>query len=117
MLIKPETAKYISGFSLMISILTFLTNMYYNGKAEEHKRISNTPLFLFDSAKYLYELNEDFVKNSIQIDIFNFSNESSLVTNDKAKAHYMGKNKNFIYLKNVCGIAKNVIVEYCQNVI
>ena len=66
MLIKPETAKYISGFSLVISLLTFLTNMYYNGKAEEHKRISNTPLFLFDSTKYSYELNKDFIKNSIQ---------------------------------------------------
>ena len=117
MLIKPETAKYISVFSLVISLLTFLTNMYYNGKAEEHKRISNTPLFLFDSTKYSYELSKDFIKNSIQIDIFNYSNESSLVTNDKAKAHYIGKNKNFIYLKNVCEIAKNVIVEYCQNVI
>lgn len=52
MLIKPESAKYMSGFSLVISILTFLTNMYYNGKAEEHKRISNTLLFLFDSTKY-----------------------------------------------------------------
>lgn len=52
MLIKPETEKYMSGFSLVISILTFLTNMYYNGKAEEHKRISNTLLFLFDSTKY-----------------------------------------------------------------
>ncbi|BBK26880.1 hypothetical protein SAP2_00640 [Staphylococcus arlettae] len=62
MLIKPETAKYISGFSLVISLLTFLTNMYYNGKAEEHKRISNTPLFLFDSTKYSYELNKDFNK-------------------------------------------------------
>ncbi|REH87986.1 hypothetical protein DOS58_09875, partial [Staphylococcus felis] len=66
MLIKPETAKYISGFSLVISILTFLTNMYYNGKAEEHKRVSNTPLFLFDSTKYSYELSEDFIKDSIQ---------------------------------------------------
>lgn len=45
MLIKSETAKYISGISLVISILTFLTNMYYNGKAEEYKRISNTPFF------------------------------------------------------------------------
>ena len=62
MLIKTETAKYISGFSLVISLLTFLTNMYYNGKAEEHKRISNTPLFLFDSTKYSYELNKDFNK-------------------------------------------------------
>lgn len=111
MLIKPETAKYISGFSLVISLLTFLTNMYYNGKAEEHKRISNTPLFLFDSTKYSYELNKDFIKNSIQIDIFNFSNESSLVTNDKAKTHFIGQNKNFIYLKNVGEVAKNVIVE------
>ncbi len=111
MLIKPETAKYISGFSLVISILTFLTNMYYNGKAEEHKRISNTPLFLFDSTKYSYELSEDFIKDGIQIDIFNFSNESSLITNDKAKAYFIGKNKNFIYLKNVGGVAKNVIVE------
>ncbi|PNZ48832.1 hypothetical protein, partial [Staphylococcus intermedius] len=111
MLINPETAKYISGFSLVISILTFLTNMYYNGKAEEHKRISNTPLFLFDSTKYSFELSEDFVKNSIQIDIFNFSNESSVVTNNNAKAHFIGKNKNFIYLKNVGGVAKNVIVE------
>ncbi len=99
MLIKTETAKYISGFSLVISLLTFLTNMYYNGKAEEHKRISNTPLFLFDSTKYSYELNKDFIKNSIQIDIFNFSNESSLVTNDKAKAHYIGKNKKFYIFK------------------
>lgn len=56
MLIKPETAKYISGFSLVISLLTFLTNMYYNGKAEEHKRISNTPLFLFRIFTVLYIL-------------------------------------------------------------
>lgn len=93
MLIKPETAKYISGFSLVISILTFLTNMYYNGKAEEYKRISNTPFFLFDSTKYSYELSEDFVKDSIQIDIFNFSNESSLVTNDRAKVYFIEKIK------------------------
>ncbi|RIL37005.1 hypothetical protein [Staphylococcus equorum] len=111
MLIKPETAKYISGFSLVISILTFLTNMYYNDKAEEHKKISNTPLFLFDSTEYSYELSKDFIKNSIQLDIFNFSNESSLVTNDKAKSHFIGEHKNFISLKNVGGVAKNVIVQ------
>lgn len=66
---------------------------------------------MFDSTKYSYELSEDFVKDSIQIDIFNFSNESSLVTNDRAKVYFIGKNKNFIYLKNIGGVAKNVIVE------
>ena len=93
------------------SLDKLIVNKEQNGKAEEHKRISNTPLFLFDSTKYSYELNKDFIKNSIQIDIFNFSNESSLVTNDKAKTHFIGQNKNFIYLKNVGGVAKNVIVE------
>ena len=94
MLIKTETAKYISGFSLVISLLTFLTNMYYNGKAEEHKRISNMPLFLFDSTEYSYELSKDFVKNSIQIDIFNNGNNPFFVTNDNAKSNYIGISKN-----------------------
>ncbi|MCR0867533.1 MULTISPECIES: hypothetical protein [Staphylococcaceae] len=111
MLIRPDLAKFISGFSLVISIFTFLSNMYYNDKAEEHKRISNMPLFLFDSTEYSYELSKDFVKNSIQIDIFNNGNNPFFVTNDNAKSNYIGNNKNHFLLKNVGGVAKDVTVE------
>lgn len=100
MLIRPDLAKFISGFSLVISIFTFLSNMYYNDKAEEHKRISNMPLFLFDSTEYSYELSKDFVKNSIQIDIFNNGNNPFFVTNDNAKSNYIGISKNDGWIKN-----------------
>ncbi|MFS4465311.1 hypothetical protein ACMFKE_07920 [Staphylococcus haemolyticus] len=103
--------KYISGLSLIVSILTFIMNMYYNSKAEEHKRLTNMPLFLFDMTKYGYEQDKDFIKDSIQIDIFNFEEDYPMIVNDKAKSKFIGKNKNYFSLKNVGGVAKNVVVK------
>lgn len=106
MLIRPDLAKFISVFSLVISIFTFLANMCYNDKIEEHKRISNTPLFLFDSTEYSCEFSKDFIKNIIQIDMFNNGSSPFFVTNDNAKSNYIGNNKNYFLLKNVGGVEK-----------
>ncbi len=42
---NSEKSKYISGFSLVVSIFPFLKHMYYNGKSEGYKRILNIPYF------------------------------------------------------------------------
>lgn len=110
MIVIPNLVNYISVLSLIVSIITFRMNMYYNSKAEEHKKIANSPLFLFDITDYAFELDKDFIKDSVRIDIFNFKEKCPLILNKEAKSLYIGKNKNYFALKNVGGVAKNVVI-------